>query len=130
MSQDSLRRFYEAVSHDESLKARLMAIATRHGGQNLSASECDALWENEIAPFAKSEGFDFTLQDVREFQAGRGSKAGKLPDEELDAVVGGSRCMCVIGGGGAKDENHPTCACVGLGQGGDNCWCNFFGDGW
>ncbi len=124
-----MRRFYEAVSNNESLKARLMTIATRHGGHYLNESQCDALWENELAPLAKSEGFDFTLQEVSAFQAAGGSKAAKLSDDELDAVVGGSRCSCVMTGDGIQDDDDPACSCVVFGQGGSGCICTLGGDG-
>ena len=129
MSQEDVRKFYEAISGNEPLKARLMAIATRHGGRNLNQCQCDALWENELAPLAKSEGFDFTLQEVRAFQAAHGSNVGRLSDDELDAVVGGSRCSCVITGSGMQDDDDPACDCVVFGQGGSGCVCTLGGDG-
>lgn len=36
----------------------------------------------------------------------------ELSDDELEAVVGGGRCICSFGGGGKAGEGEETCACV------------------
>ena len=57
----------------------------------------------------------------------------ELSDDELEAVVGGGRCICSFGGGKAG-EGEKTCACV-MGGGGQysdgsvRCVCIIGGDG-
>lgn len=41
----------------------------------------------------------------------------ELSDDELEAVVGGGRCICSFGGGGNAGEDEKTYACV-MGGGG------------
>ena len=81
-------------------------------------------------------------------------KEKELDEAELDAVSGGDRCVCALGGGGKgsgkpepytcqyfgdasppveTEERNKTCACVvgGVGKwiGGDRCVCVIGGDG-
>ncbi|RPJ85495.1 MAG: Nif11-like leader peptide family natural product precursor [Acidobacteria bacterium] len=131
MSQENLRKFYEAVINDESLKARLLVIGSSHGDQTPSQAEQDEIWENEILPLAESEGFEFTLKEVKEFQASNRPTAGKLTDEELEAVAGGIRCFCFYGGGGVKTDENQACGCFWNGWGdGMDCHCNVWGAGY
>ncbi len=134
MSQQNLKMFYETLAKDETLKAEVTAIATRHGGQQLDDSQEDAVWTSEILPLAKSHGFDFTLDEVKAHQAIQSEATGKLADEELDVVVGGSACTCYFGGGGGKGEGYTACVCVlgGAGLDGNNrprCVCVLQGQG-
>ena len=126
--------FYETLAKDEVLKAKLTAIGTRHAGKELDESQQNAVWITEILPLAKSHGFDFTLDEVRAHQAMQSGATGRLEDEELDAVVGGSACNCYMGGGGGGGDNYPACVCVLGGGGGDGsgrprCLCVLHGQG-
>ena len=66
-------------------------------------------------------------------------KKNEVLDQEKELnmdelVAGGSRCACVIGGGGTADEDAKTCACVvgGGGEwksGGPCCVCPLMGGG-
>jgi len=126
VSQESLTSFYETLSRDESLKAKLQAIVSAHPEQTVDESQRERLWENEILPLAKSEGFDFTLADVKALQAAERRQTGPLADEELDAVVGGRlHCLCFVIGGG-KDENS-FCICSVTGHGGGVLICATWG---
>lgn len=138
MSQENLKRFNEAASRDESLKGKLAAIANRHGGQELDESQLYAVWEDEVLPLARSKGYDFTLEDVRELQAAKSVRVNQLTDDELNAIVGGVnpyQCYCIAGGGGAADDaGEHTCICVLYGVGKDEngnkrCTCQFGGMG-
>ncbi len=137
MSQHDLKMFFEAVAREESLRAKFQAIGARYPDQDLDESHREAVFENELLPLARSAGFEFTLEDIKAFQA-QSLKADKLADDELDAVVGGNnpyQCYCIAGGGGAADDpGEGTCVCVVYGVGSDEnghkrCDCFFGGMG-
>ncbi len=134
MSQDSLRLFIEAVAKDEALQSSLAAACTDQKERKPDASGIDAVWVNRIIPLAKSKGFDFTLEEVHQYQATHRVDPVKIPDDELDAVVGGERCLCVVGGYGGGNEYDPACWCIiaGAGTEWDNttrCSCAGYGFG-
>ena len=57
-----------------------------------------------------------------------------LDMNELDAVAGGKKCYCAIGGGGEPDSVDKTCACVFAGSGitqnsALRCTCVAYGEG-
>jgi len=132
MSEENLRSFLEAAVEDESLKAKLKAIAARHGDNEFDETQTEEIWKNEILPLAKAEGFDVSLEDVRALQATASPGATKLAEEELNTVVGGLpfSCYCFAGGGGTTpDAGDKVCACVmyGIGKDADgsircSCW--------
>ncbi len=37
---------------------------------------------------------------------------GELNDDELDAVAGGDKCLCAIGGGGERTDGSTRCGCM------------------
>ncbi len=117
MSQQNLMMFFEAMARDDSLRARFEAIGARHGHQEPDESVRDAVWGNEILPLARSEGFEFTLEDLKALQAAQGPKADKLTDDELDAVAGGGCCTCVWAGGGRRGDGDSRCICLIMGMG-------------
>ena len=36
----------------------------------------------------------------------------ELTDDELDAVVGGGKCICSFGGGGEYSDGSVRCVCI------------------
>lgn len=97
---ENLKRFLELLSKDPQLTARAS----------------DAKGE-ELLAIAQELGTPLTLEDF-----GKLSEPGQeLSDDELDAVVGGGRCTCAVGGGGKKDAQNKVCACVVYGQGNTRC---------
>lgn len=122
------KEFITAVMKDEALKAKVDSFPTPK-----DEAERQAITEEKIIPFAKTLGYDLTLEDFT------GSANGELDDNELDAVAGAGACACVFGGGGggtdSRDGHTYGCACVLYGQGGDgtfedaNCWCPMSGAG-
>ena len=80
---------------------------------------------------AKEYGFEITKEDLAQ-DADESQQSRKVSDEELEGVVGGGVCVCVMGGGGKSPfPGHKPCVCVvsGLGAGGGvRCVC-FFGGG-
>lgn len=107
---DNMKKFLEKVSADKALseKARQMNVA-------------------ELIALAAELGCTLTEADLA-------SSCQELSDDEMDAVAGGDKCFCAVGGGGTGDSNDKTCACV-LGGGGDaknkdgRCVCFMGGNG-
>ena len=111
---ENFKNFMEAVSADESLVAKI-------------GKEADVA---EIIALAKEMGYTLTEADFAK-------QPTELEEDELDAVAGGQsvNCSCVLGGGGAKDNNDKTCACVAAGfgyskDGSRRCFCAVGGFGY
>jgi len=133
LSQGNLRLFLDAVATDESLRAGLTALPITD--RQLDESTRDAIWTTHIIPWAKSKGFDFSIEDVQEYQRAKPDKRLRIPDEELDAVVGGEPCRCVLGGYGAPPEGWGACNCTFTGSGltalgEERCGCLVYGFGY
>ena len=90
---ENAKKFLELISSDETLAARV-------AGKK----------KEELVEIANEHGIPLCAKDFD-------PPAQVLSDDELDAVVGGGSCTCVIGGGGTPDEQNKTCACVAYGQG-------------
>ena len=110
---EKLMKFLEAVSGNKELAAKV--------------SDAD---KEELFAMAKELGVELSEADLEK-------PAQELSDDELETVSGGSdvNCVCVMGGGGAKDRNDKTCACVLAGVGytdekSERCLCGFAGYGY
>jgi len=90
---ENAKKFLELLSSDEVLAARVAGKT-----------------KEELVEIAKEHGIPLCAKDFA-------PPAQVLSDDELDAVVGGGNCTCVLGGGGTPDEQNKTCACVVYGQG-------------
>jgi hypothetical protein len=116
---ENVKKFYEALSKDEAMKSRAEALNTKYKGAIPDESAVTA----EIATFAKSEGYDFSIEELIAYNRG---SAKEIPDDALLAVAGGAyqpyRCVCAIGGGGMGSEGGPFCSCVINGMGEDWVW--------
>lgn len=100
---ESMRDFLKKASEDETLRAKLNALA------GLPQDEI----AQKAAAIAHETGFDLEPEDFA-------SKNTELDADELDAVAGGhGDCYCAGGGGGADEGTGTTCACV-LAGGGKN----------
>ena len=112
---DALKKFFEIVSNDEELKAKLNALIADEDAAGVVA-------------LAASCGIELS-EDELTFHAA--PETHELSDDELDAVAGGwKECVCVLAGGGKADADGLACACVagGLGLGRKNkeatrCMC-------
>jgi len=105
---DELKKFYQALSEDEAMRNRLSALNEKYKG----AEPGKTVIAEEIAAFAKAEGFEVTTDDLTDYLD---TEAKELTEEELENVSGGackdtSTCACVMGGGGTK--GGVTCVCV------------------
>jgi predicted ribosomally synthesized peptide with nif11-like leader len=122
---EKVKEFYKALSSDAAMKERAKALLDK--GRPADEAEAAAA----LIAFAKSEGYDFTADELKAY-ASAGAK--ELSDEELENVAGGGcgdtkECFCFGAGGGTKEGK--TCACVVIGNGpsnpGPGFWCNFLG---
>ena len=71
--------FYSRINEDEAIKAEIGAVL---GGNSFENATDEQL--KNIGEIAKKAGFDFALDEVKEFFA-----CGELDDDDLDAVAGG-----------------------------------------
>ncbi|MDR2560747.1 MAG: Nif11-like leader peptide family natural product precursor [Holophagales bacterium] len=112
-TMEKVKEFYKALSSDEAMKERAKAMLDK----GKPADEAEAA--GAVIAFAKSEGYDFTAEELKAFAS---AGARELSDEELENVAGGcsgyAKCFCFFAGGGSQDG--VTCACVGVGIGGSN----------
>ena len=115
---DNMKQFLEVASKDKDLIEKLNQAPDM---------------ESVIA-LAKEKGFILTEEDLKQ-----DARIQNIPDENLDAVAGGDRCICALGGGGTGTEaNEKTCACVMFGLGEkikgdeieDRCVCGGWGTGY
>jgi predicted ribosomally synthesized peptide with nif11-like leader len=86
MAKEDALRFMMIVEKDKEIKSAFNSIMTKYEGKNLSKDEWNKAIQNEVIPFAKKYGYDFTAEDLAELQRTTGEK---VSDEELDQVVGG-----------------------------------------
>ena len=126
---ENLNKFFEAVSQDEALQAKVNALE----------SNKETAMAGVIA-LAKELGIELTEADFAQ-------PDGEISEDELETINGGgcptagtvnNSCYCAAAGGGGgkqKDEDIWGCACVAYGQGGDakddhtTCMCVLYGHG-
>ena len=78
---------------------------------------------DQIIKFAADKGLAVTLDDL-DFNIVEEEGVKELDLDEMEAVAGGSKCVCVVGGGGeASREGQSTCACVAAGWGQVEYFC-------
>lgn len=114
-----MKEFVELIKTNPEVREKVEALC-----KNKEATEADFI------ALAAEYGITITEEDFEQKPAD-----GEMSDDELEAVSGGSKCICVIAGGGTGDASHATCGCVGLGFAfhgteEDNCCiCTLFGAG-
>jgi len=74
MSQENAQKFLDATQQDSALQAQIQNLDTANGSE-------------AIVQFARTLGFDFTLEELQSALAARSS--GTLDDATLEHVVGG-----------------------------------------
>lgn len=85
MSKESAMRFFIMLERKSDLKDQYASIVDEM--EKLDDPGKDKLTELKILPMAKEAGFEFTVDDYKEFLSSVSS--GELSDDELDKVVGG-----------------------------------------
>ena len=82
MSKESVKKFFEDLSKNESLKKGFVAATKESSAEIQKAVEAQAA---SIAEFAKKAGYVFTAEELLENNAGE----EKLCMDDLDSVAGG-----------------------------------------
>lgn len=88
---ENMKKFLELVSKEE--------LAKKLNGAN----------KEEIIAMAKELGVELAEGDF--------VQSAELSDDELDAVAGGGKCACFLGGGGDAHGDQLPCVCVAGGGG-------------
>ena len=101
MSIENVKKFYEAVSNDESLKQKFVELSQKYQGQLMDEVRALSIMEQEALPLAAQMGYSFTIDDVKSYElAMQQAKTGcEMSDEELQAVSGGTFVCILIGAG-------------------------------
>ena len=114
MSKENVIRFMSLKEKDEELRRGYIGILEKYTGEELSQDEWDRIMLEEIIPFAKENGYDFTPEDVNELQ--KPAREG-LSDEDLGQVVGGTRGFSIA----CAVENYQTFMFYFTGKQFNNC---------
>ncbi len=91
MSVENVKKFYEVLSQDESLKQKFVELSQKYQGQPMDEAKAMSLMEQEALPIAKQMGYSFTVDDWKAYgEEMQQAKMGlELSDTELAAVAGG-----------------------------------------
>ena len=135
MSVENVKKFYEAISQDETLKQKFVELSQKYKGQQMDEAKAMVVTEQELLPMANQMGYSFTMDDLKAY--GEEMKQAKmnreLSDEEMQSVVGGNggvvQCpligvgsgdvsgFCFIGGSfRSSSGSRLTCVLVGEGM--------------
>ncbi len=124
MSIEAVKGFYEKIASDKDFQNKLNELqdkATEGLELPLVPDKKEKLVKDVIIPFAKEQGFDFSIEDVKEFEKSIGEE---LNDEQLENISTG------LGGG----LGYTWCKVIGfggLGWGGKGGgFCIILGFGW
>lgn len=115
---ENLKKLLAAMSENKELSDKISAVP-----------EGDEARKTIIA-IAKEAGIELTEEDIN-----AENQPEALSDDDLEAVAGGKKCTCVVGGGGEKSwDDEKVCACVmaGVGLWDDDsvrCACPALGSG-
>lgn len=107
MAKENVKAFFEALSRDDSIQQTLKEKELAYTG---TKEDREAIVEAIVIPVAKAAGYDFTLEELKEFEKGVRPE-GELDESELEAVAGGVEVWgaCVVVGVGYG----TTCFIVG-----------------
>jgi len=96
MSIENVKKFYEAVSQDESLKQEFTDLNRKYQGQPTDEAKVMSIFEQEALPLAKQMGYSFTMDDLKAYEEEmeQANMNRELSDEELQAVTGGVTSFC------------------------------------
>ena len=91
MSVENVKKFYEAVSQDESLKQKFVELSQKYQGEALGADKVAVVVEQEVLPLAAQAGYSFSLDDLKAYgeEMKQANINRELSDAELEAVTGG-----------------------------------------
>lgn len=81
--------FYQKIQSDEATKTAFIKVAEENGIKaGTSFADLTDAQINALIPVAKGAGFDFTLNELKDYFNEK--KDGSLSDDELEMVAGGT----------------------------------------
>ena len=115
MSIENVKKFYEAVSQDESLKQKFVELSKKYQGEALDETKMKSITENDVLPLAAQLGYSFTMDDLKAYseEMKQANMNRELSDEEMQAVAGGGSLICAVIGVGS---NSGFCVIIGYAQ--------------
>ena len=135
MSVENVKKFYEAVSKDASLKQKFVELSQKYQGQPMDEAKGMSVFEQEALPLAAQMGYSFTMDELKAYgeEMKQANMNCELSDEEMQSVVGGNggvvQCpligvgsgdvsgFCFIGGSfRSSSGSRLTCVLVGEGM--------------
>ncbi len=139
MSVESVKNFYEKIANDKDFQKKLDELqnkATEGLELPLAQDKKEEIIKDVIIPFAKEQGFDFSIEDIKEFEQ---SIIEQLDEEQLKNFnagrlhegggIGGQICFTVGFGlgfmAGIDDDDHGVsalCVVIGFGIGKAICF--------
>ena len=136
MSVENVKKLYEAVSQDESLKQKFVELSRQYQGQPMDEAKGKQRMEQEVLPIAEQMGYSFTMDDLKAYveEMKRANMNCELSEEEMQAVTGGgttgtSECLIV---GVPSGDFSGFCFLVGVISRGQvaQSRCILYGDLW
>ncbi len=119
MSVENVKKFYEELSQDGSLKQKFVELSRKYQGQPMDEAKAMSLMEQELLPMAKQMGYSFTIDDLKAFgeEMKQENINRELSDAELAAVAGsdGTQLVCAFIGVGDGAGASGFCLLVGYG---------------
>ena len=95
---ENMKKYLELISNDEEAQKKL----------NKQAAESIQEAKEKIIADAAVKGITLTEEDFADT-----ADTDELSEDELDAVAGGKKCYCAVGGGGESSyETQNVCGCV------------------
>lgn len=96
MSIENVKKFYEVITQDESIKQKLIELSPKHQGETMDEAKSKLLLEQEILTLATKMGYSFSLEEWKQFGAMTKQLHDEceLSDEEMQTVSGGSHMDC------------------------------------
>ena len=100
MTKENIKAFFEALAKDEALQKALKEKELAYTG---AKEDRETIVDAIVIPVAKAAGYDFTLEELKEYQKNMRPE-GELAEDELEAVAGGLTWgVCVMFGLGGGD---------------------------
>ncbi len=132
MSIKAVKDFYEKIASDEDFQRKLDELqneATEGLELPLAQDKKEEIVKDVIIPFAKEQGFDFSIEDIKEFEQSIIEQLDEKQLENLNAGVGIGSITCKIIGFGiggiySRYDGHSLggmCILIGFGTGYGTC---------
>ena len=124
MDKKNIELFFEELSKNEVLRGALAKVESHMSNfGELTKNEQEKLFNKELLPILREHGFDFSYNDLCEYNKSNMPVDGtELSNEFLDQVTGGRHFTCFIAGSrrgksvcslaGGSPAWAPACGCL------------------